>query len=186
MLYIMNQHLLLQVVPTRRSQNLVCELCYCYAFHHTTPNHLCRTWHHSKSIKWLWKICSWVYCSYCCSWDYCSYFYTIFLCEFGFLNNHNRSSTYFNWVIGVLTNLRSSHSWVFLTKLVLKICSKFTGEHPCRSVISIKLQSNFIEIILRHRCSPVNLLDICRTPTLKNMSEELLLWLKMIDVVYNL
>ena len=28
---------------------------------------------------------------------------------------------------------------------VLKIYSKFTGEHPCRSVISIKLQSNFIE-----------------------------------------
>ena len=94
---------------------------------------------------------------------------------FGFLNNHNRSSTDFNWVIGVLTNLRSRHSWVFLTKFVLKICSKFTGEHPCRSVISIKFQSNFIEIILRHRCSPVNLLDICRTPTLKNMSEGLLL-----------
>ena len=28
---------------------------------------------------------------------------------------------------------------VFLIKGVLKICSKFTGEHPCRSVISIKL-----------------------------------------------
>ena len=27
---------------------------------------------------------------------------------------------------------------------------KFTGEHRCRSVISIKLQSNFIEIALRH------------------------------------
>ena len=26
----------------------------------------------------------------------------------------------------------------------LKICRKFTGEHPCRSTISIKLQSNFI------------------------------------------
>ena len=31
-------------------------------------------------------------------------------------------------------------------------CSKFTGEHPCRSAISIKLQSNFIEISLRHGC----------------------------------
>ena len=28
-------------------------------------------------------------------------------------------------------------------KGVLKIFSKFTGEHPCRSAISIKLQSNF-------------------------------------------
>ena len=35
---------------------------------------------------------------------------------------------------------------------VLKICSKFTGEHPCPSVISIKFQSNFIEITFRHGC----------------------------------
>ena len=34
---------------------------------------------------------------------------------------------------------RSSHTEVFLRKAILKICSKFTGEHPCRSVISIKL-----------------------------------------------
>ena len=47
---------------------------------------------------------------------------------------------------------RSSHPKVFLVKGLLKNCSKFTGEHPCRSVISIKLQSNFIEIALRHGC----------------------------------
>ena len=35
-------------------------------------------------------------------------------------------------------------------KVVLKVCSKFTGKHPCRSAISITLQSNFIEITLRH------------------------------------
>ena len=29
---------------------------------------------------------------------------------------------------------------MFLGKGVLKICSKFTGEHPCRSMISIKLR----------------------------------------------
>ena len=29
-------------------------------------------------------------------------------------------------------------------------CSKFTEEHPCRSVIPIKLLCNFIEIALRH------------------------------------
>ena len=34
---------------------------------------------------------------------------------------------------------RSSRPEVFLRKGVLKICSTFTGEHPCRSVISIKL-----------------------------------------------
>ena len=34
---------------------------------------------------------------------------------------------------------RSSPSEVFLGKGVLKICSNITGEHPCRSVISIKM-----------------------------------------------
>ena len=37
-----------------------------------------------------------------------------------------------------LTSYRSSHPEVFLGKGVLKICSKFTGDHPCRSAISIK------------------------------------------------
>ena len=71
--------------------------------------------------------------------------------------------------------MRSSHPEVFLGKGVLKICSKFTGEHSCRSKISIKLQSNFIEITLQHRCSPVNLVHIFRTPFLKNTSGWLLL-----------
>ena len=42
--------------------------------------------------------------------------------------------------------------------------------HPCRSSISITLQSNFIEITLRHGCSPVGLLHILRTPFSKNSS----------------
>ena len=71
--------------------------------------------------------------------------------------------------------LRSSHPEVFLRKGVLKIYSKFTWEHPCRSVISIKLQSNFIEITLRHGCSLVNLLHIFRKPFLRSTSGWLLL-----------
>ena len=55
---------------------------------------------------------------------------------------------------------RSSPPEVFLVKYILKICSKFTGERPCGSAISVKLQSNFIEVTLRHRCSRVNLLHI--------------------------
>ena len=47
---------------------------------------------------------------------------------------------------------RSSHPDVFLGKGVLKICSKFTGEHGC---------------------SPVNLLYIFRTPFPKNTSGRL-------------
>ena len=64
---------------------------------------------------------------------------------------------------------------MFLRKGVLKICSRFTGEHPCRSVISIKLQNSFIEITPRHRSSPVNLLHIFRTPFPRNTSAWVLL-----------
>ena len=71
---------------------------------------------------------------------------------------------------------------MFLVIGVLKICSKFTGEHLCQSVISIKLlcfavalPCNFIEITLRHGCSPVNLLHIFRTPFPRNTSGWLLL-----------
>ena len=63
---------------------------------------------------------------------------------------------------------------VFLAKGVLKICSKFTREHPCRTVISEKWQSKFIKIALRHGCSPVNLLHIFRTTFPRNTSEWLL------------
>ena len=70
---------------------------------------------------------------------------------------------------------RSSHPEVFLEKGVLKICSKFTGEHLCQSVILIKLLCNFIEITLRHGCSPVNLLHNFRTPFTKSTSERLIL-----------
>ena len=70
---------------------------------------------------------------------------------------------------------RGSHSEVSLGKDALKIWSKFTGEHPCRSVILIKLLYNFIEITLWHGCSPVNLLQIFRTPFLKNTPSWLLL-----------
>ena len=53
-------------------------------------------------------------------------------------------------------------------------CSKFTGEHPRRSVISINMQINFIEIALWHGYSPVNLLHIFRIPFPKNTSGGLL------------
>ena len=72
-------------------------------------------------------------------------------------------------------NSRNSTPEVFLGKGVLKISSTFTGEHPYRKKISIKLLSNFVEITLRHVCSPVNLLRIFRTPFPKNTSGWLLL-----------
>ena len=53
-------------------------------------------------------------------------------------------------------------------KGALKICSKFAGEHPRGSTISIKVQRNFIEMALRRGCFPVTLLHIFRTPFPKN------------------
>ena len=71
-------------------------------------------------------------------------------------------------------NDRSRRPEVFLGKGVVKICSKLTGEHPCQSVILIKLQSNFIEIAFWQGCS-ANLLYIFRTPFPKNTDVGLLL-----------
>ena len=62
---------------------------------------------------------------------------------------------------------RSNRPEVFL--------GKFTGEHPFWSAISIKLQSSFIKITLRHGYSPVNLLYIFGTPFPKNTYGWLLL-----------
>ena len=73
---------------------------------------------------------------------------------------------------------KCSRPEVFLGKAVLKICCKFTGDHPCRGVISMKLQSNFIKITLRHGCSPVNLQHIFRTAFPKNTSGWLLMYFK--------
>ena len=71
--------------------------------------------------------------------------------------------------------IRSSPPEMFLGKGVLTTCSKCTGEHPYQSVISIKLQSNFIKIKLQHGCSPVHLLHIFRITFPKNTFEGLLL-----------
>ena len=70
-------------------------------------------------------------------------------------------------------------------KSVMRIHNKFIGEHPCRSAISIKLLKfkfiDFIELTLRHGFSPVNLMQIFKTPFLKNTSGRLLL--KIVELV---
>ena len=79
---------------------------------------------------------------------------------------------------------RSSPPKMFLGKGVLKICSKFTREHPWRSVISLKLQNNFNEITLWHGCSSVNLLHIFIALFSKNNSEGLLLkWMSFEELI---
>ena len=71
-----------------------------------------------------------------------------------------------NIFITSIWTFRSSHPEVFLKKGVLKMCIKFTGE---------QLLCNFIEITLRQRCSPANLLHIFRTSFIKNTHGRLLL-----------
>ena len=70
----------------------------------------------------------------------------------------------------------SSRPEVFFGKGVLKIYSKFTGEHPCVSVISITL-------VVASEVSPVNLLHINRTPFPRNISGRLLLF-KFVFIIW--
>ena len=72
-------------------------------------------------------------------------------------------------------NLQKQPSRGVLRKRCSENMQQITGEHPCWSVISIKLQSNFIEISLQCGCSPVNLLHIFKTPFYNNTSGWLLL-----------
>ena len=81
--------------------------------------------------------------------------------------------------------VRSSPPEVFLGKGALKICCQFTGEHPSRSVISIKLLSKFTEIALRYGFSPVNWLHIFRIPFPQKTSGRLLLFVKLVRVSQN-
>ena len=45
-------------------------------------------------------------------------------------------------------------------------------EHPCQSMVTIKVLCNFTKIALRHGCSPVTLLHIFRTPFYKTPVED--------------
>ena len=81
----------------------------------------------------------------------------------------------FFYSIWLHQSLRRSRPEVFLRKGVLKICSKFAGEYPCRSVISIKLLCNFTEITPGHECFPVNSLHIFGTSFYINTYGGLLL-----------
>ena len=54
--------------------------------------------------------------------------------EIGTKREVNKDKTNYN-----MTNYRRSPPKVFLGKGVPKICSKFTGEHPCGSLISTEL-----------------------------------------------
>ena len=73
----------------------------------------------------------------------------------------------FSWCLWIEEDFssRSIPPEVFIGKGVLKICSKFTGEHPCRSCFATLLKS--------HGCTPVYFLHIFSSR--KNTSGGLLL-----------
>ena len=57
---------------------------------------------------------------------------------------------------------------------ILGVCCGFSGAHPCVGVISIKLQSGFVEMALLRGCLPVGLLRVCGASFLEKTSEGLL------------
>ena len=78
---------------------------------------------------------------------------------------------------------RSSLSEVFLGK-DMKTCGKFTGEHPCQSVISVESLCNFMEIAFRHGYSTVNLLNIFRATFSQNTPEGLFWFCKECSMLF--
>ena len=77
---------------------------------------------------------------------------------------------------------RSSCPEVFWKKkLLLKLCTEFTGKHLCWSPFNkvAGLQTcNFIKKRLKYRCFPVNFAKYLGTPISKNIYKRLLLHLK--------
>ena len=107
--------------------------------------------------------------------DFCCFVYVFF------------SGLWITELFRVFVIFRSTRPEVFLRKGVLKINSQFTGEHPCRSVISIKLLCRVYWNRTSAWVSPVNLLHIFRTPFPKNTYGGLLLyfWYFPKTVIYN-
>ena len=144
----------------------------------------------NKYTKTTWLTSFW--CLYCWLWKYFKPFCSVSLIDF--------ERVFVCWVfehlvsfeeksndpisIKIIQSIIRSHFQKYLQKQpsrgvlkksFLKICCKFNGERPRRSVIAIKLLCNSNEITLPHEFSPVNLLHIFRTPLCKNISGEQLL-----------
>ena len=84
----------------------------------------------------------------------------------------------------VPVNIENDDNLILIQKelsvvVLIESCSKNMQQiyrgRPMPKCFSIKLQSDFIEITLRHGCSPVYLLHIFRTRATKNTSGEFFL-----------
>ena len=63
--------------------------------------------------------------------------------------NKKRWGSYFTILLQpeiLFKSMKKQPSRGIIRKRCVKICSKFKGEHPCRSVISIKLHSSLLHI----------------------------------------
>ena len=72
---------------------------------------------------------------------------------------------------------RSSHRKCSIKKVVLKIFPVLTGKHLCRSQLFIKLKR-----WLQHKCFLVNTASFLKTPILKNICEQLRLFIAYSDI----
>ena len=70
----------------------------------------------------------------------------------------------------------------FYKKAVLESFAIFTRNHQCWSFFLIKA-SNFFKKRLQHRCFPVNIAQFLRTPTLKNVCDQLLLYSQLKNLI---
>ena len=86
-----------------------------------------------------------------------------------------KSNDCFFMRVTLVLNALITFLFLFLQFVFQKQPSRGVLRKARRSGISIKLLCKFIEIALRHWCSPVNLLHIYRTPFPKNTSGRLLL-----------
>ena len=77
------------------------------------------------------------------------------------------------WKLSLNFDSRQHFRWHYIDNILQSISRKF---NICFKITAMSIElSNFIEIALRHGCSPVNLLHIFRKPFSKNTSVWLLL-----------
>ena len=94
-------------------------------------------------------------------------------------------------ILKKINNPRATLHQTMRPEAALRRCSqeKLSGnmQQIYRRTIMPKcnLLCNFIEITLRHSCSPVNLLHIFKTPFPKNTYEELFLFDRKIALLYS-
>ena len=113
------------------------------------------------SFHWVWKSTGSKACSF-----------KNYICR-SILTIHNYFSFSF-WSIWI-KHLRQLRSAIVAQAVILR-CSENMQQIYRRTLMPFQWScSNLIKIVLRHGCSPVNLLHIFRTPFPKNISGRLLL-----------